>query len=106
MEIANTSCYFLQCQDAKDLPGFISSVHSSTKRLIPGIGGADLHGFTRKVCYIALLYWNNACAHGYVDIVSVQLVCGGVVKLRKYRGVVELRIYRGVVELRIYRGVV
>jgi hypothetical protein len=35
-------------QDPKDLPAFISSLHSSTKRLVAGLQGSELSGFSRK----------------------------------------------------------
>lgn len=44
---------FLPCaqrQDQKDLPGYISSVHRTTRTLVSQLKGRELHGFSRKVC--------------------------------------------------------
>ena len=43
-----TSC--AQRQDQKDLPGYISSVHRTTRTLVSQLKGRELHGFSRKVC--------------------------------------------------------
>ena len=39
----------LQHQDQKDLPGYISNVHRTTRTLVTQLKGKELHGFTRKV---------------------------------------------------------